>query len=118
MNLKALSYRIGAGLNKVLVMNLNTLSPRIGAGLDKVLVMNLKTLSPRIGAGLDKVLVMRKGPGFPDLGASPKRLDKLIRQSTPSFILPYTGYFYNEMLKLGFVVIMKIIFPYTNYSCA
>lgn len=41
-----------------------------------------------IRPGIGKVLVMRKGPGFPGLGASPKKLDKLIRQSTPLFILP------------------------------
>ena len=49
-------------------------------------------------------------------GATP--LDKLIRQSAPSFILPYPRYFYNKVLKMWFVVIMKLIFPYTNYSCA
>ncbi len=54
----------------------------------------------------------------PGIGASPKRLDKLICQSATTFIFPYTRYFYNEMLKLRFIIIVKIIFPYTNYPAA
>jgi hypothetical protein len=80
--------------------------------------VDLNALSPRIPPGIGKVLVMRKGPGFPGLGSSSKKLNELIGQPTPHFILPHTRYFYDEMLKSRFIIILKIIFPYTNYPAA
>ena len=51
-------------------------------------------------------------------GVNTKKLKELIGQSAPRFIFPNPRYFNYKVLKLRFVIMTHIIFPYTNYTAA